>query len=301
MKDTVPFQAAKSIQAFCILYSIPLGIAWQYFLMKRLMCHSSIIPYNSQKLLVILMKRFLPGFAKKISLRLNRRAKYAIKYLNFARAIKNMKLSMELRNYEMADMCADIIRQGRVGVSINLEKALEIAETGKRKGNIDCSCLIRLISYDMYTRESKRLRNMFRLCSREDFEHLNSLMPNMSDLTCNCKYCVTLKVTLCPRQHSQACLSAARDGYAPAQYDLGMSIFGYELLHYTHEKALYWFIRAAIQGHPDALQRVALNLFYGWGTEINLKSAYILFKRAKEAGNENSDEYITYIEKMMEE
>lgn len=235
---------------------------------------------------------------------LNRKAIAYINRRNFRRAVKCMELSIHLDNYQIADMCADIIRQGRVGVSINLEKALQIAETGKRKGSIDCSCLIRLISYDMHTRESKRLRNMFRLCSREDLEHLDSLMPNMLDLACNCKYCVSLKGTLWPRQHSQACLSAARDGYAPAQYIIGRFNADFktlpqkhlETLSYMHEKALYWFIRAAMQGHHDALQRIALHLYWGWGTEINQKSAYMLFKRAKEAGNKNCDDYLTSME-----
>ena len=113
---SVSYQAAKSIWAFCLFHSIPLSMMLQYLLMKRLTCHSSIIPYRSEKLLLLLMKRFLPGFAKKIPLQLNRQAKYAIKYLNFARAIERMRLSIELHNYEMADTCAELLFHGRAGI-----------------------------------------------------------------------------------------------------------------------------------------------------------------------------------------
>jgi len=246
------------------------------------------------------MKRFLAGFARKnVPSWLNKHATLCINRLNFRRAVKCMELSMHFENYQLADVCADLFRQGRVGVSINLDKALEIAKAGEREGNKNCPCIFRLISYNRYTRESERLRNGVRLSCREDLDRLHSYMPDMSDLTCDCTYCVTLKGTRWPSRHSLACLGAARNGYAPAQCVFGM-FFSYEASPHTHDKELYWFIRAAKQGHPGALRRVALHLYWGWGTEINLESAYILFKRAKEAGNTDCDEYLRSTKQMME-
>jgi hypothetical protein len=306
---------ASQLLAFLRRNRIPMSISFQMSLMARItlnpICINQIcidpicidpicVHQDSKRLFFLLLKRFLAGFARKnVPSWLNKHATLCINRLNFRRAVKCMELSMHFENYQLADVCADLFRQGRVGVSINLDKALEIAKAGEREGNKNCPCLFRLISYDMHTRESERLRNRRRLCGSEDLDYLHSYMPDMSDLTCDCKYCVTLKGTLWPRQHSPACLSAARDGYAPAQCVLGM-FFGYEVSPHTDDKKLYWFIRSAKQGHPLALERVALHLFWGWGTEINLKSANILFKRAKEAGNKDCDEHLTSIKKMME-
>ena len=111
-----PYQIARSIRAFCLSHRIPQSLVWQHLLMKRLVCHSSIILLDSEKILLLLMKRFLPGFAKQIPLLLNQQAKCAISHLNFARAIERMKLSIRLCNYAMADTCADLLFHGRVGI-----------------------------------------------------------------------------------------------------------------------------------------------------------------------------------------
>jgi TPR repeat protein len=287
---------AFQLLTFFLRNRIPLSIIFQKFLMVRIAWNPICVhQQDSKRLFLLLMKRFLAGFARKdVPDLLNKQATLYLNRLNFRRAVKCMELSIQLENYKMADVCADLFRQGRVGVSINLDKALEIAKAGEREGNKNCSCILGLIFYDRYTRESDWLRNGVRLSCYEYLDRFHSDMPDMSGLTCDCKYCVTLKGTLWPRQHSLACLSVARDGYAPAQFVFGM-FFSYEASPHTHDKKLYWFIRAAKQGHPGALRRVALHLYWGLGTEINLESAYILFKRAKEAGNTDCDEYLTSI------
>ena len=288
---------ASQLLAFLRRKRIPLSISSQMSLMVRIAWNPICVhQQDSKRLFLLLMKRFLAGFARNnVPKWLNKHATLCINRLNFRRAVKCMEMSMHFENYQLADVCADLFRQGRVGVSINLDKALEIAKAGEREGNMSCSCLIRLISDDMHTREPDWLRNRRILCC-EEYERL---YPDITHSTCDCRYCVTFRGTMWPSRHSFVCLSAARDGYAPAQCVFGMFL-SYEASPHTRDKALYWFIRAAKQGHPGALRRVALHLYWGWGTEINLESAYILFKRAKEAGNTDCDEYLRSTKQMME-
>jgi hypothetical protein len=210
---SVSYQAAKSIWAFCLFHSIPLSMMLQYLLMKRLTCHSSIIPYRSEKLLLLLMKRFLPGFAKKIPLQLNRQAKYAIKYLNFARAIERMRLSMELHNYEMADTCAELLFHGRAGIKKNRYEAVEIADAGVEAGNECCGCLIKIFTYkldeehnrkkDSTTQLVVKLTEHIRLENSRTYQQFSSQKCTLNDIckwlrsrliidySCTCIYCNT--------------------------------------------------------------------------------------------------------------
>ena len=304
------FPVTKTFQMLTFLRrnGILMSFSLQMLLIARIALNPICVHQrDSKRQFLLLIERFLAGFARKnVPSWLNKQATLCINRLNFRRAVKCMELSIQLENYKMAVVCADLIRQGRVGVSIDLEKALEIAKAGKRKSN--SSCLIHLIFYDIHNRESKRLRDQRKLYCPEDVERLRTYMPNITHSTCDCKYCDTLRGTQYPRKHSLACFRAARDGYAPAQYAFGRFIADFKTLPHrrletlpcAHEEALSWFIRAALQGHPLALERVALHLFWGWGTEINLNSAYLLFQRAKEAGNMDCDEYLTSIKKMME-
>ena len=229
MKDIVPYQVATSIRAFCLCHSIPISMVWQYLLMKRLVCHSSIIPYNSKKLLLLLIKRFLPGFAKKIPLRLNRQAKYAIKCLNFARAIESMRLSMELHNYEMADTCAELLFHGRVGIKKNRYEAIEICDAGVKAGNKKCDCLIRIFSFELDEEHNRkqdsttlvviklpehiRLQSSitYQLFSSKEYPYKYEYMYKwlrsrlIIDEFCTCIHCITLKTEIFPKLYEADC------------------------------------------------------------------------------------------------
>jgi hypothetical protein len=102
------------------------------------------------------MKRFLPGFAKQIPRLLNRQAKCAISHLNFARAIERMKLSMQLCNYAIANICAELLFHGRAGIEKNRYDAVEIADAGALAGNERCVCLLRVLSYEIKDEYNRR-------------------------------------------------------------------------------------------------------------------------------------------------
>lgn len=323
MKDTVPYQAAKSIWAFCLYHSIPLSMVWQFLLMKQLVYHSSIIPYNSEKLLLLLMKRFLPDFAKKIPLQLNRQAKYAIKYLNFARATERMRLSMELHNYRMADTCAELLFHGRVGINKNRYDAIEIADAGSMAGNERCDCLIRIFSFELDEEHNRkqdsttstsqvvvkspehlrleRSRTYQQFSSKEYpwkymYKWLRSRL--IIDESCACIYCTTLKAEIFPKQHGTDCFAFAKSGYAPAQYTFGESIQYYDTTPHRYEIAKYWYLKSALQGYPKAIYEIARNMFFGIGSEADfvtkeeIFNAYKLFQYAKYAGHEECDWFL---------
>jgi len=321
--NSVPYQAAESIWAFCLYHYIPLSMIWQFLLMKRLVYHSSIIPYDSEKLLLLLMKRFLPGFAKKIPLQLNREAKYAIKTLNFARAIERMRLSMKLHNYAMADICAELLFHGRAGKKKNRLDAIEMCDAGVEAGNERCACLIRIFSFELneenntkqdstkYTTqvvvkspehlrlESSRTYQQF--SSKEyPLEYMYKWLRSrlIIDESCACIYCTTLKAEIFPKQHITECITFAKSGYAPAQCALG-NYFQYEdETPHHYEIAKYWYLKSALQGYPEAIYRIARHMFFGIGSEAafvpiaDFVTAYKLFQYAKYAGNEECDEYL---------
>jgi len=319
MNVSVAYKTAKSIQAFCILYSIPLGIALQHFLMKRLVYHSSILPYNSQKLLLLLMKRFLPGFAKQIPIRLDRQAKCAISHLNFARAIERMKLSMQLCNYAMADTCTELLFHGRAGIEKNRYEAVEIADAGVIAGNKRCGCLIRIFSFELeeeYNRRQdtkvsttqvvvkypehlrlERTRTYQQFSSKpyqNPYKYLRSRL--IIDESCACIYCTTLKAELFPEEHSADCFAFAKSGYPPAQYAFGIYCEHYSgTSPHRYECAKYWYLKSALQGYPKAIYKIARNIFFGIGSDADVVSkeefsiAYKLFQYAKYAGHKVHD------------
>ena len=325
MKDTVPYQAATSIRAFCLCHSIRISMAWQYFLMKRLVCHSSILLYNSEKLLLLLMKRFLPGFAKKIPLRLYCQAKYAIKYLNFARAIERMRLSMELHNYEMADTCAELLFHGRAGIKKNRYEAIEICDAGVKAGNKKCDCLIRIFSFELDEEHNRKqdsttqvvikLPEHIRLQSSRTYQQFSSKEYPLKymykwlrsrliiDESCACIYCTTLKAEIFPKQHITECIAFAKSGYAPAQCALGNYFQHEDETPHHYEIAKYWYLKSALQGYPEAIYRIARHMFFGIGSEAafvpitDFVTAYKLFQYAKNAGNEECDEYLELCKK----
>ena len=319
MKDTIPYQAAKSIWAFCLFHCIPLSMVWQYFLMKRLICHSSIIPYDSKKLLILLMKRFIQGFATKIPLLLNHRAKYAIKYLNFARAIESMRLSIKFRNYAMADIYAELLFNGRIGIKKNRYEAVEIADAGDRAGNKRCCCLIRIFSFELNEEFNKKqdTKVSTRQVVEKSLEHLRlersrtyqqfSSTPYQNpyvylrsrliiDESCACIYCMILKAEIFPKQHGADCYTLAKSGHALAQCVLGNYYQYQDTTPHHYEISKYWYLKSALQGYPDAIFRIARHMFFGIGSEADfvtkeeIFNAYKLFQYAKYAGNEECDE-----------
>jgi len=312
MNVSVAYKTAKSIQAFCILYSIPLGIALQHFLMKRLVCHSSILPYNSKKLLLLLMKIFLPGFAKQIPIRLDRQAKCAISHLNFARAIERMKLSMQLCNYAMADTCAELLFYGRAGIEKNRYEAVEIADAGVMAGNERCACLIRIFSFELEEEYNRRQDTKVSTTQVvvKSLEHLrlertrtyqqSSLKPYIKpkylrsrliiDESCVCIYCTTLKAELFPKKHGADCFAFAKSGYPPAQYAFGIYCRNQYSSHHRFEIEKYWNLKSALQGYPKAIYQIARNMFFGIGSDADVSKeefsiAYKLFQYAKYAGH----------------
>jgi TPR repeat protein len=318
-------QPAKSIWAFCLYHYIPLSMVWQFLLIKRLVYHSSVIQYDTEKLLLLLMKRFLPGFVKKISLLLNRQAKYAIKTLNFARAIERMRLSMELHNYTMADICAELLFHGRAGINKNRYEAVEISDAGYMAGNERCACLIRIFSFELNEEHNRKQDSTtyttqvvvkspehFRLESSRTYQQFSSKeyplqymhkwlrSPLIIDEWCACIYCTTLKTEIFPKQHRTDCFAFANSGYAPAQCALG-NYYQYEDKTPPHyEIAKDWYLKSALQGYPEAIYRIARHMFYGIGSEADfvtkkeILTAYKLFQYAKYAGNEECDELLKF-------
>ena len=315
-------QVVGSIRAFCFSHHIPQSMALQLFLMRRLVHHLTILSYKSKILLLPLMKRFLSGFfAKQIPLRLNRQAKSAIRHLTFARAIERMKLSMQLCNYAMADTCADLLFHGRAGIQKNRYDAVEIADAGAMAGNKLCGCLLRVLSYELEKEYNRRhdARVSSTQVVEKSPEHLRlestityqqsrlrpyplNYMHNwlrshlIIDRSCACKYCVTLKAELFPKEHGADCFTFAKSGYPPAQYAFGASIQYYDTMPHHYEIAKYWYLKSALQGYPDAIYRIARNMFFGIGSEADfvtkeeIYTAYKLFQYAKYAGNEECDE-----------
>lgn len=309
-----PYKVVGSIWAFCLSNHIPLSMAWQSLLMIRLVHHPTILPYNSKKLLPLLMKRFQSGFfAKQIPLRLNRQAKCAIKYLDFARAIERMKLSMQLCNYAMADTCADLLFHGRAGIQRNRYDAVEIADAGAMAGNELCSCLLRVFSFEFEkdfnrrhdarvssTQVVEKSRGHHRLEMTRTYQQskypVNMYTWLHSRLIihelCACKYCVTLKAELFPKEHGADCFAFAKSGHPPAQYTIGIYCEYYTTSPHRYEYAKYWYLKSALQGYPKAIYEIARNMFFGIGsdaafvTKEEFSMAYRLFQLAKYAGHE---------------
>ena len=266
------------------------------------------------------MKRFLPGFAKKIPLLLNNQAKYAIKYLNFARAIERMRLSIKFHNYAMADTFAELLFHGRVGIKKNRYEAVEIADAGDMAGNERCGCLLRIFSFEIEEEFKRRedtkistsqvvvkspehLRlertRTYQLCRLINYENPQKYKYLRSRLiikeSCACIYCVTLKAELFPEQHGADCVAFAKSGYPPAQFAFGNYNRYQDTSPHRFEIAKYWYLKSALNGYPDAIYQIARNMFFGIGSDADFVSkeeffiAYKLFQYAKYAGHEECD------------
>lgn len=84
----------------------------------------------------------------------------------------------------------------------------------------------------------------------------------------------------------QACREAAEGGDLQAQYEMGEFYYQGERIERDIEKALKWFERASIQGHPGAQYQLGLMHYQGEGVTRNLPQAYIILKMAAVNGEE---------------
>ena len=80
-------------------------------------------------------------------------------------------------------------------------------------------------------------------------------------------------------------LEGARAGYIHAQnlvgYCYSCGLGTYE----DNELAVFWFAKAAKQGHNGALYNLALCYEHGRGVEANVRKAFNLYLKAAEAGD----------------
>jgi hypothetical protein len=309
-------QQCRSVLAFCHKHSIPQSIFFQQVLITRIAGQYTINKISYNRLYILLMKRFLSSFVLKVVPKwLNKRAALCINSLHFDYAVKYMRLSMQLKNYAMADICADLLKHGRIGLPKNYLEAIQIVDAGERAGNKKCGCQIRSfyreLNSDFKSRknnspiprlESKSLPQQkledtkyFRMFRRS--RHFNPHerlydIDSKPDLLCHCIYCATDRGKYWDNQYVADCLVAAKSGYAPAQYTFGdFIVFNDKSSHYN-DKALYWYLKAALQGHYEAIRGVAAILWRVGKEDIALK----LFKYAKLAGAEHCDRYIELCE-----
>jgi hypothetical protein len=258
------------------------------------------------------MKRFLSSFVLKVVPKwLNKRAALCINSLHFDYAVKYMRLAIQLKNYIMADICADLLKHGRIGLPKNYLEAIQIVDAGERAGNKKCGCLIRSFYRELNNEflSRKVISSNPRLVSKslpqqklEDtkyfrtFRHSRHFNPHARtfdfeskpDLLCNCIYCSTDRGKYWHHQYVADCLVAAKSGYARAQYTFGDFIEFNDESSHCDDKALYWYLKAALQGHTEAIRGVAAILWREGKEDTALK----LLKYAKLAGAEHCDRYI---------
>jgi len=79
------------------------------------------------------------------------------------------------------------------------------------------------------------------------------------------------------------CLIAAEEGSSEAQW-LMANLYRYDLVNEGKdlESAFKWYLRAAENGHVEAMREVGQSYMYGNGIEKNFKNALVWLKRAAE-------------------
>ena len=90
-----------------------------------------------------------------------------------------------------------------------------------------------------------------------------------------------------PENHVKAVYwykSAAEQGYAPAQYNLGFDYYSGEGVPKNYVKANYWFKKVAEQGDAAAQNHLGLSYDNGEGVPKNYVKANYWFKKAAEQG-----------------
>jgi len=83
---------------------------------------------------------------------------------------------------------------------------------------------------------------------------------------------------------------AAKQGYAEAQYNLGMCYEKGESMYIVKDlsKAVYWYKKAAEQGEANAQCSLGLSYYFGEGVEKDQKKAVYWLTKAAEQGNEGA-------------
>ena len=82
------------------------------------------------------------------------------------------------------------------------------------------------------------------------------------------------------------CLEMAEAEDMQAQFEMGELYYHGERTERDLPRAMKWYERASIQGHPDAQYRLGLMHATGEGVERNLPQAYIMLKMAAVNGQD---------------
>ncbi len=79
-----------------------------------------------------------------------------------------------------------------------------------------------------------------------------------------------------------------KQGFAPAQYNLGVMYDKGQGVRQNFKKAVNWYQKAAEQGHPEALYELGVMYAEGQGIEQDFIEAYKLLSIAAKAGRSGS-------------
>ena len=95
-----------------------------------------------------------------------------------------------------------------------------------------------------------------------------------------------------PKQAALWYEKAARQGHAPAVFDLGQMHFLGEGVAQDHKQALAYFLKAAEHGEPPLLAlaqcRIGECFERGWGTAVDLAAARSWYAKAAAQGDEDA-------------
>ena len=94
--------------------------------------------------------------------------------------------------------------------------------------------------------------------------------------------------------------TAAEQGYAPAQYELGLMYADGEGVPQNYTEAAKWYRMAAEQGFVSAQLNLGLLHANGAGVPPNAIAAYVWFSIAGDNGNETAQTYRGVIEEIMD-
>ncbi len=86
-------------------------------------------------------------------------------------------------------------------------------------------------------------------------------------------------------------LASAQHGNANQQYKLATH---YEFSEKNYEKAYYWYEKAALSKHPEAIFSRGFCQFEGQGTELNENSAFESFKESAELGYDRARWWVAH-------
>ena len=78
---------------------------------------------------------------------------------------------------------------------------------------------------------------------------------------------------------------SAEQGYAPAQYNLGVYYQYGTGIKIDLNKAFIWYKKSAEQGYPSAQNNLGVAYQFGTGIKIDLNKAFIWYKKSAEQGD----------------